>query len=77
MFAGTDGTVHLTLFEGDHSFTYQGTDTIFISPGGYGEPVKYAVPAPKGMIDMPYHAAVTWMKIAAERWLAEYVGDES
>lgn len=44
--AGKDGTAHMAVYVDHHSFIWNGSSAIYISYGGYGEPVTDVIPAP-------------------------------
>lgn len=53
---GTDGQPHLTYFDPVTvtSYVWDGlSDTIEVSPGGYGEPVRWTVPSLLAKAEIP------------------------
>lgn len=68
--AGLDGTAFISVFLDETSFVYDDLDQyIYVSPGGYGEPVTDRFKAPVPIHELTLHAALPTFTIICEKYL--------
>lgn len=70
--AGLDGTAFVSVFLKHTSFVYDDLDQyIYVSPGGYGEPVADRFKSPVPIHELTLHAALPAFTDICERYLDE------